>query len=216
LSWHIDGSGDFSGSGPDAILWRNDNGDVTLWSAQPTNAAVSFTSQDFGLVPTSYQIAGVGDFNDDGKTDILWRNTNGDVVIWDSIPGAGSVSFTGLDFGVVPTSYQIAGVGDFNGDGKADILWRNTNGDVVLWDSVAGAGSVHFTGQDLGVVPTSWQIQEVGDFNGDGKADILWRNSNGDVDVWTSGLSGTSVVFSTHDFGVVTTDWQIQSDWHGT
>src|SRR6202035_3795780 len=123
--------------------------------AQPTNAAVSFNSLDLGVVPTAVQIAGVGDFNDDGKTDILWRNTNGDVGLWDSVPGAGSVSFTGQDLGVVPTSYQIQGVGDFNGDGKADILWRNTNGDACLWDSNGSGG---FTFQDFGIVPTSYQV----------------------------------------------------------
>jgi hypothetical protein len=218
LSWHLEASGDFSGSGPDALLWRNDNGDVTLWTASPSGAAVGFVAQDLGVVPTSYQIAGVGDFNDDGKTDILWRNTNGDLVLWDSVPGAGSVNYPpGLDLGVVSTAWQIQGVGDFNGDGKADILWRNANGELGLWNSIPGAGSVGFTYQNWGVVPTSWHIQEVGDFNGDGKADILWRNDDGDVVVWSAtGLSGTSVVFSSHDFGVVTSDWQIQSDWHGT
>ena len=218
LSWQIAGSGDFSGSGPDQLLWRNTDGDVGLWTpSTPTAGAVSFNYSDLGMVSTAWQIAGVGDFNGDGKTDILWRNSNGDVGLWNSVPGAGSVSFTDQDLGIVPTSWQIQGVGDFNGDGRADILWRNTTtGDVQLWHSVPGEGSVIFTGQDLGVVPLDWHVQEVGDFNGDGKADVLWRDNNGDVELWTASLSGSSVVFSGHNFGVVTSDWQIQSDWHGT
>jgi hypothetical protein len=38
----------------------------------------------------------------------------------------------------------------FNNDDKADILWRNENGDVELWNSNSGTDSL--TGQDLGVV----------------------------------------------------------------
>ena len=32
-----------------------------------------------------------------------------------------------------PPHWQIVGTGDFNGDGKADILWRHTTGSVSIW-----------------------------------------------------------------------------------
>ena len=57
---------------------------------------------------------------------------------------------------------------DFNGDGKADILWRNsTTGDVAIWlmDRTSFAG-----GSDIGTIDLKWQIVGVGDFDGDGKA----------------------------------------------
>ena len=82
-----------------------------------------------------------------------WRGANGDAIAWNS---NGSGGFAGQDLGVVSTSYQIAGVGDFNGDSKADILWRNTNGDAILWNSNSSGG---FADHDLGVVATSWNIQ---------------------------------------------------------
>jgi hypothetical protein len=48
-------------------------------------------------------------------------------------------------------NWQIAQVGDFNGDGKDGILWTNTaTGDLSLWNS--NPGTVSFTNQDLGNV----------------------------------------------------------------
>src|SRR5688500_13348401 len=68
---------------------------------------------------------------------------------------------------------------DFDGDGRADIVWRHQgaggtgeiyffplNGTAIL----AGEGHVR-TVSDM-----SWEIAGTGDFDGDGQADILWRN----------------------------------------
>jgi hypothetical protein len=95
---------------------------------------------------------------------------------------------------------------DLDGDGKADIVWRNTsNGATALWlingTALASAGFP-------GGVPLEWQIAGVGDVNGDGKADVIWRNTiNGTVAVWLmDGLTITSVGFP----GSTSTDWDIE------
>jgi hypothetical protein len=92
---------------------------------------------------------------------------------------------------------------DFNGDGKADILWRHTSGSIALWFidgvSIAGSGVV-------GAVGTDWTIVGAGDFNADGKADILWRHTSGTVAVWL--LNGTTVIGS-GVLGSVSSAWTI-------
>ena len=70
---------------------------------------------------------------------------------------------------------------DFNGDGKADILWRNTNGSAVVW---LMDGTTRLAVGGIGGAPPAWQIEKIQDYNGDGKADILWRNTNGAVAIW--------------------------------
>ncbi len=88
--------------------------------------------------------------------------------------------------GSVPPDWSVQGVGDFNGDGKADIVWRDASGAVWLM-----GGSTLIASADLGVVPLDWTIERVGDFNGDGKTDILWRNASGSIGIWL--MNGTSV-----------------------
>jgi hypothetical protein len=46
------------------------------------NGAQVISTQAFGLVPTSWHIADVGDYNADGKDDILWRGDDGTVGEW--------------------------------------------------------------------------------------------------------------------------------------
>ncbi|MEO8141377.1 MAG: M10 family metallopeptidase C-terminal domain-containing protein, partial [Sphingomicrobium sp.] len=70
---------------------------------------------------------------------------------------------------------------DFNGDGRSDILWRNIDGQMSNWLGQANGGFVQNNANAAAVVPTSWQIAGTGDFNGDGRDDILWRNVDGQL-----------------------------------
>jgi FG-GAP-like repeat len=67
-----------------------------------------------------------------------------------------------------------AAVHDVNGDGKSDIVWRDTAGDTAIWE-MNGAAIV--AQGSLGNVPTIWSIVAVRNFNSDGKFDLLWRDS---------------------------------------
>ena len=72
------------------------------------------------------------DFNSDGKSDILWRNTStGENAIWlmNGLTESGSFIKS-----IPDTNWKAVGTGDFNSDGKSDILWRNTStGENVIW-----------------------------------------------------------------------------------
>ncbi|MFZ1747024.1 MAG: FG-GAP-like repeat-containing protein [Nitrospirales bacterium] len=96
---------------------------------------------------------------------------------------------------------------DLNGDGKADLVWRNTKtGDVAGW---LLNGTNIAASSFLGQLPMEWAISGVGDLNGDGKADLVWRhNTNGAVAIWLmDGLTITSTGF----LGTVSTSWGIQA-----
>jgi len=79
---------------------------------------------------------------------------------------------------------------DFNGDGTADLLWRNTStGADALWLS-ANSGAA----QSLATVADqNWKMMGAGDFNGDGRSDIVWRNvATGANSIWRSGNYATA------------------------
>jgi hypothetical protein len=130
------------------------------------------------------------DFNEDGMSDILWQNADGQASVWDmnanTLTGGGGVSPN------PGSSWKAIGTGDFNGDGHADILWQNTStGQASIWDmngkSLIGGGAVS---PNPG---PAWQAIGSGDFNGDGLSDILFQNtSTGQVSIWE--MNGNSLV----------------------
>ena len=101
----------------------------------------------------------------------------------------GSQILQGAAFTAVPLNWSIVGQRDFNGDGNADILWRDTAGDVGMW---LMNGTQIIQGGAFGAVSTNWSIVGTGDFNGDGKADILWRDNPGNVGIWF--MNGTHIL----------------------
>jgi predicted nucleic acid-binding Zn ribbon protein len=191
-SWKAAGTGDFDGDGKSDILWRNDSGAVAIWKMDGTNAVSSLTSTP--TLAASWKAAGTGDFNGDGKSDILWRNDDGSVALW-QMNGSTVVSSSLTSTPSLDSSWKINGTADFNGDGKADILWRNTNtGAVDIWQ-MNGATVLSSSLTSTPSLDSTWKIAGTGDFNGDTKADILWRKDSGATDVWT--MNGSTVVSST-------------------
>jgi surface antigen len=189
--WQVAGTGDFDGDGVADILWRNSiSGDTHIWKINGATMT-RLTSAVLDIVPpgSGWQVAGTGDFDGDGDADVLWRNSiSGDTHIW-KINGATMTRLTSAVLDIVPpgSGWQVAGTGDFDGDGVDDILWRNTiTGDTHIWE-IDPATMTRKTSAILDVVPpnSGWQVAGTGDFDGDGDTDILWRNTiNGATHIW--------------------------------
>jgi hypothetical protein len=128
-------------------------------------------------VSTAYDIVGTGDFNGDGKSDILWYAPG---IAKDWLWRGTTTGFTAAPAVNVNGSYRPVS-GDFDGDGKCDIVWYSPTGADALWRGTGGgftAGLAVSFGP--GYTPTS------GDFNGDHKSDIYWQDPAG-PDLYTRG-----------------------------
>jgi autotransporter-associated beta strand protein len=191
LNWSIVGQRDFAGSGDAGILWRDTSGNVGMWLM---NGAQIQSATVLGNVPTNWSVVGTGDFNGDGKADILWRDNLGNVGIWFM---NGTTILQAAIIGNLPTSWVVVGA-----DVKGDIFWRNTTtGEVGMW---VLNGTTVAQAVDFGVVPTNWTIAGIGDFDGNGSTDFLWRDTSGNVGIWL--MSGTSIL-SSKVIGNVPSNW---------
>jgi hypothetical protein len=81
---------------------------------------------------------------------------------------------------------------DFNGDSRADLLWRHSStGENYLY--FMNGASIVSEGHVRTVQDANWRIVGSGDFNGDGRIDILWRNaSSGENYLYM--MDGTAIV----------------------
>ena len=137
------------------------------------------------LIPNPASIV-VGDFNRDGKLDIVVGNTTANNISFFKGNGdntfAASVESPSLNF---PDSIVA---GDFNGDGILDIAGVAPNFNAVeltlgVGDGTFGSISQRAAGQ-LTAKTQPWALA-VGDFNGDGTLDIVTANTDHLVNITT-------------------------------
>lgn len=156
-----------------------------------TNGKLYVTTQQGTVYRATLAGAVASDYDGDGRSDVLWRNTStGANTIWKAANGATTQTVTG----VTSQAWKIVGQGDFDGDGKDDIFWRNTQtGANTVWRSGNGATPIATTG----VTDLAWTVVGVGDFNKDGRSDVVWRHkANGKNVIWTS-MAGANIPVTT-------------------
>jgi len=145
------------------------------------------------------------DFNNDGKSDVLWRHTGGGLYVW-LMNGPGLAGSTFL--APIGLTWMAQGIGDFDGNGTADILWREaTSGATYIW--FMNGATVTGSGYTSSGADNTWAIQDVADLNGDGKADILWRHTTGALYIWL--MNGTTVGAGSAFLPAISASWQIKA-----
>jgi serralysin len=156
-------------------------------------------------------VQGLGDLNNDGNEDVVWRDSAGKSYVWlmnaQSIAqGAALTSSNGVDMLTLSQAWQVKEVADFNGDGKADILWRNASASqAAIWYM---DGKTVTSGAMYENVADSMEVGGVGDFDGDGKVDIFWRDrTSGANSIWREGKQSLSQAIALS----VGMDWTIEA-----
>lgn len=180
--------GDFNGDGRDDVLTfvrdtqaGNGQGDVFVALSNGSSFQAPTKWHDFFC--TGQEICKVGDFNGDGKDDIIAFERSG--ATGDAVGDVYVALSTGSGFGATQkwhdyfcVSIELCDVGDFNGDGRTDIIsfTRSTYSGGAMGDVYVALSNGSSFGNGA-----KWQeffcigVEDcqVGDFNGDGKDDII-------------------------------------------
>ncbi|MCA2998437.1 MAG: hypothetical protein LW865_16180 [Betaproteobacteria bacterium] len=116
--------------------------------------------------------------------------------------------------GDIPTNQSALKLEDFTGNGRGDILVRDSSTgfvSVIILDAVGltlppftgapddpnascSSSSVQIKSTTLSLIATdpSWQFYDSGDFNGDGIFDVVWRRPDGTLTLWLMNANGAS------------------------
>jgi len=190
--------GDFNADGRIDVLVADDEVLYVYATAAGGTTVNATESATIALPPAGTVVRAVADFNGDGRADVLAETSTGNLYTYITDDTAAGTPIA-VDIGLsgsplaVPAGFNVAGAGDANGDDRADIyLVDDTTGLLYTYIVEADGISVNpgLSGSPV-TIPAGWGINSIGDYNGDGRSDVLVQNAGtGTLYTWTTQANG--------------------------
>jgi hypothetical protein len=168
--WVVAGTGDFDGDARSDLVLRNENQRlVEVWYL---NGGEVLDILEIVEAPhEGWEVAGTRDFDSDGVAEILWHlPESGETRLW-RFDAEGIEEFA---FGAVPPGAWMQGIGDLDGDGRADAFLEIDRQLSVALIGSSGVGPP----QRLPTTTSGWKrrMTASGDYDGDGLTDVVLEN----------------------------------------
>ncbi|MEA2571857.1 MAG: carboxymethylenebutenolidase [Acidobacteriota bacterium] len=215
--WQVVATGDLDNDGKSDIVAENSDGTIAMWKMDGTTRVSETT---IAKPAAGWKVIGTRDVTGDGKDDIFLQNANGSLAIWDmngakltaghpfgtttdcaialgNFGGNGLLLYNGsnktlqrklasnaslstLDEGSALNAFAV---GDFDGDGRDDLVEQLSNGAVKI-QSFGANGEKSGAASAVATADAGWQVIGTGDYDGNGRSDILLYSTTGGVALW--------------------------------
>jgi hypothetical protein len=173
---------DFNSDGSQDIIFQDNGGFVAAWymSGDDVLSTTFLTPNNVG--DANWKIVGTGDFNKDGKPDLLYQHTDGSLAVW-YMNGVTMTANSFLNPTTSGAAWKAVATGDFTLVGNVDILFQHTDTTLAIW-YMNGINVSSTTLLKPATSGAGWAAVGTGDLNSDGNLDIVFQHSDGTLAVW--------------------------------
>ena len=208
VGWRLAAAADFNNNKFPDLLFHGANGQTTLWMLSANNLTNTMLLRGGYIMGSPWRLAAAADLNKDGKTDILWQNTNNFVLNTWLMNGVTYVTNRTLAY-TVTAGWRAIATANFDTNSSPDILFQNATGQMAVWlmNGLTRTANVTLNG---GVSPgTAWVAVGATDVDANGKMDIVFQRSDGALMVWF--MNGTAFVRSVLLPNTIAPPWMLRA-----